>query len=659
MADTGENQQALRKAIDFTRMGSIITLALHIYIQCYGAFVSLGWRLQLTDLVISKVAAIGVFHSPWAVKTVVLVLLIVSLLGIKGRKDDKITYRQILQPAIIGLILFYGSVLLLQLPASMMVRGVTYTLSSAAGYICMLTGGTLASRFLKQKLLDDLFNEENETFPQLEQPVENEFSFHFPARYKYKNQIRRSVVSIANPFRSTLILGTPGSGKSLFGFNPMIRQSIRKGYVVFLFDFKFPDLTKIAYNTWRKMPEDDSKPGFYFINFDDLSRTHRCNPLEPSTMLDMTDASESARTIMMGLNRDWIKRQGDFFVESSINFVTAIIWFLRKYEDGRYCTLPHAIELLQCSYDDLFPVLRTQSEIETLINPFVSAYVNNALNQLEGQIASAKIGLARLVSPSLYYVLTGSDFSLDINDPDDPKHFCIGSNPAKQQIYGAVISLYISRLTKRVNQKGKLKSHLLFDEYPTIFFNGMDTLIATARSNKVATTLGVQDYSQLKKDYGNEQAEVIMNIVGNIISGQVSGDTARQLSERFGKIMQARNSKNINSSDVSFNYSSQLDSAIPASKIATLSSGHFVGIVADTPQQPIQLKMFHAEFTADFDALEKEEAGYEPMPVVQQVTDEAVELNFLNVRLDVLKIIEAVLDDIRSDPGKAHLLIRK
>lgn len=658
MADTGENQQALRKIIDFLRMGSIIILALHVYIQCYGAFLQLGWRLNLTDKIIGKVAQVNIFHNPWAAKTCILILLTVSLLGVKGRKDDKITLTQIIRPAAMGLVIFFACIPLLYLPFSIVGRGLLYTVCSITGYGMMLTGGTLASRYLKQKLQDDLFNEENETFPQLEAAVENEYSFHFPARYRYKNKIRKSIVSIANPFRSTLILGTPGSGKSLYGFNPMIRQSVQKGYVVFVFDFKFPDLTKIAYNTWLQSA-DREKIGFYYINFDDLSRTHRCNPLEPSTMVDITDASESARTIMMGLNRQWIKQQGEFFIESSINFVTAIIWFLRKYEDGRYCTLPHAIELLQCSYDDLFPVLRTQSEIETLINPFVSAYVNNALQQLEGQIASAKIGLARLVSPSLYYVLTGNDFTLGINDPGDPKHFCIGSNPAKQHIYSAVISLYVSRLTKSVNQKGKLKSHLIFDEYPTIFFNGMDTLIATARSNKVATTLGVQDYSQLKKDYGAEQAEVIMNIVGNIISGQVSGDTARQLSERFGKIMQARNSKNINSSDVSFNYSSQLDSAIPASTIAQLSSGEFVGIVADTPQQPIDLKMFHSQFEADFDALAKMEKGYQDMPVINEVSDDEKELVFLNVRLDVLKIIEAVLDDIKHDPGKAHLLIRK
>jgi type IV secretory pathway TraG/TraD family ATPase VirD4 len=249
---------------------------------------------------------------------------------------------------------------------------------------------------------------------------------------------------------------------------------------------------------------------------------------------------------MLGLNRDWIKRQGDFFVESPINFVTAIIWFLRKYDNGKYCTLPHVIELMQLDYRIMFPLLRTEPEIDVLINPFESAYRHEAWEQLEGQIASAKIAMARLSSPQLYYVLSGNDFTLDINNPEEPKIVCIGNNPQKQQIFGAVLSLYISRVIKLVNKKGKMKSSLIFDEFPTVYFNSIDSLIATARSNKVATTVAVQDYSQLKKDYGRDQAEVIMNIVGNVISGQVVGETSKFLSERFGKIVQQRESVSIN-----------------------------------------------------------------------------------------------------------------
>jgi hypothetical protein len=365
-------------------------------------------------------------------------------------------------------------------------------------------------------------------------------------------------------------------------------------------------------------------------------------------MNDITDATESARTILLGLNREWINKQGDFFVESPINFVTAIIWFLRKYADGKYCTLPHVIELMQAEYDELFPVLNTQPEIEVLVNPFITAYQNDAMEQLEGQVASAKIGMARLAAPALYWVLSGNDFTLDINNPKHPKIVCVGNNPEKQQIYGAVLSLYVSRLVRQVNKKGMHKCSLVFDEFPTIYFNNIDSLIATARSNKVATTLAMQDFSQLKKDYGKEQADVIVNITGNIISGQVMGETSKLLSERFGKIMQDRQSVSVNRTDTSISHSKQLDSAIPASKIATLSSGEFVGLVADNPDEKIKLKMFHAEIINDAEKLNAEVAAYKNIPVVSTVTQQQVMDNFYQVKMEVKRLIGEEVERLKG-----------
>jgi hypothetical protein len=355
---------------------------------------------------------------------------------------------------------------------------------------------------------------------------------------------------------------------------------------------------------------------------------------------------------MMGLNRDWIKKQGDFFVESPINFLTAIIWYLKKYKDGKYCTLPHVIELMQVDYDQLFEILQTEEEIKVLINPFISAYQNKAMAQLEGQIASAKIGLARLSSPQLYYVLSGSDFTLDVNNPLEPKVVCVGNNPQKLQVYGAVLSLYISRMIKLVNRKDQLKSALIFDEFPTIFFNNIDSLIATARSNKVATTLAVQDFSQLKKDYGAEQADVITGIVGNIISGQVTGSTAKNLSETFGKIMQDRQSKSINSSDISISQSTQLDYAIPASKIAGLSSGEFVGMVADNPQEKISLKMFHAEIQNNHEQIAKEENAYRPIPIVKSISAEEIKENYDKIKSEIEDLVAAVCKELEKSDSE-------
>ena len=259
----------------------------------------------------------------------------------------------------------------------------------------------------------------------------------------------------------------------------------------------------------------------------------------------------------------------------------------------------------------------------------------------------------------LYYVLSGNDFTLDINNPKEPKIVCMGNNPQKLQVYGAVLSLYISRLIKMVNKKGNLKSSLIFDEFPTIYLNNMDSLIATARSNKVATTLGVQDFSQLKKDYGRDQADVIMNITGNIISGQVTGETAKQLSERFGKIMQDRSSVSINRTDTSVSHSKQLDAAIPPSKISSLSSGEFVGMVADDPDNKIELKIFHSSILNDHEALKKEQQAYKPIPVVRQINTSIVQKNYLQIKQEIEDLVNAEMERIMGDPGMVGMVLKK
>ncbi|SFA58531.1 Type IV secretory system Conjugative DNA transfer [Pedobacter suwonensis] len=637
---TGEDIQGLRKIIDFTRLLSIFILAIHFYLSYHQAFAQWGWTAKITDRLIANIAKTGLFQGMLTPKLSALLLLIISLIAVKGKKDEKMQAKTIIAYVLTGLILYFMSVLCLYLNASAELIAIAYMGITAVGYLLFLTGGTYLSRLIKDSLNNDVFNSENETFPQEERLLENEYSINLPAKYRLKDKTRESWINFINPFRGMLVAGTPGAGKSYFVIRHIIDQHIRKGFSMFLYDFKFDDLSKIAYNKLLKYKANYKvMPKFYIINFDDLNSTHRCNPLDPNAMDDITDATEASRTIMMGLNRDWIKKQGDFFVESPINFLTAIIWYLRKYENGKYCTLPHVIELMQVDYDRLFAVLQEEEEIKVLVNPFISAYQNKAMAQLEGQIASAKIGLARLSSPQLYYVLSGNDFTLDVNNPKEPKIVCVGNNPQKLQVYGAVLSLYISRMIKLVNRKDQLKSSLVFDEFPTIYFNNMDSLIATARSNKVATTLAVQDFSQLKKDYGAEQADVITGIVGNIISGQVTGDTAKKLSENFGKIMQDRESKSTNSSDISISKSTQMDYAIPASKISALSSGEFVGIVADNPEQKIKLKMFHCEIQNDHKALAAEEASYKPIPIIDKVSVYDVAENYKKIKSDVEQLL--------------------
>ncbi len=642
MAATGENEQALQKIIDFIRLLSITVLLVNYYFFCHEVLKQHGYTNEIADKIIQSLSATGMFKGIYLSKMYVLSLLVISLIGAKGKKNEEIRIQIVLYILIAGSVLFLFGHLVFHVRMDSTIVSILYVIITSCGYILILTAGTLLSRLLQLKLKNDIFNTLNESFPQEERLIENEFSINLPAAYLLKGKRRKSWINIINPFRSLLVIGTPGAGKSYFVIRHIITQHLRKGFTMFVYDFKFDDLSRITYNTLRKNAHRFKvPPKFYVINFEDLSRSHRCNPLDPTTMEDITDATESSRTIMLGLNRDWIKKQGDFFVESPINFVTAIIWFLRKHEEGRYCTLPHVIELMQLEYPILFKLLRTEPEIEVLINPFESAFKNEAMEQLEGQIASAKIGMARLSSPQLYYVLSGNDFTLDINNPSDPKVVCMGNNPQKQQIYGAVLSLYISRVIKLVNRKQQLKSSLIFDEFPTIYFNGIDNLIATARSNKVATTLAVQDYSQLKKDYGRDQAEVIMNIVGNVISGQVVGETAKLLSERFGKIVQERQSVSINASDTSVSRSTQLDAAIPPSKIASLSSGEFVGTVSDDPQQKIELKTFHAEILNDHEAIKKEEESYQAIPPIRKITYYEIQENYFKIKEDIWQIVQS------------------
>ena len=261
-----------------------------------------------------------------------------------------------------------------------------------------------------------------------------------------------------------------------------------------------------------------------------------------------------------------------------------------------------------------------------------------------------------MASPSLYYILSGNDFTLDLNNPEAPKIISVGNNPSKQQIYGAVISLCTERMLKLVNKKGQLKSSLIFDEFPTIFVNNIDTLIATARGNKVATTLAVQDLSQLRKNYGREQADVIMNVCGNVISGQVLSDTAKALSERLGKIMQERESVSINSQDTSVSLSTQLESALQPSRISNLSSGEFVGAVADDPHQKIELKAFHCQILNDYEAIRQEESEYQELPVIRSINNGAVQENYFQIKRDIRNLIDSQMQKIEGHPDYKRLV---
>lgn len=563
------------------------------------------------------------------------------------------------------MLLFFGSEFLLTTRFSVTLLTLSYIATVAAGYICLLTAGVWITRLLKNQLMDDVFNDENESFMQETRLIANEYSVNLPTRFYYKKKWHNGWINIVSPQRGCIVVGCPGSGKSYCVINQFIKQQIEKGYALYCYDFKFPDLSLIAYNQLLKNKDKYAKPvGFYVINFDDPRHSHRCNPLNPSFLSDIADAYESAYVIMLNLNKSWIQKQGDFFVESPIVLFAAVIWYLKIFENGQYCTFPHAIELLNKPYSDLFTILTSYRELENYLSPFMDAWKGGAMEQLQGQIASAKIPLSRLISPALYWIMTGDDFTLDINNPDAPKVLCVGNNPDRQNIYSAALGLYNARIVKMVNRKGKLKCSILVDEVPTIYFKGLDTLIATARSNKVAVMLGAQDYSQLVRDYGDKEARVIQNTIGNIFAGQVVGETAKNLSERFGKVLQQRKSINMTREDTSTNISTQLDSLIPASKISNLSQGEFVGSVCDSFDEKINQKIFHAEIIVDNEQVAAETKAYRKIPVITDFTgadgkdhmEEEIERNYYQIKEDVAQIIEKELLRIENDPNLKHLL---
>jgi len=554
---------------------------------------------------------------------------------------------------------------LLSIDASSGVCAILYTTTLVGGFFNLLASGLWISRLLKNNLLEDVFNTENESFMQETRLMENEYSVNLPTKFWYRGKTYNGFINLVNIFRATMILGTPGSGKSYAIVNQFIKQTIEKSYALYIYDFKFDDLSVIAYNHLLKHRHRYKvPPKFYVINFDNPRKSHRCNPLAPELMTDISDAYESSYTIMLNLNKSWVQKQGDFFVESPIVLFTAIIWFLKLYENGKYCTFPHAIELLNKRYEDVFTILTSYPELENYLSPFIDAWKGGASEQLQGQIASAKIPLSRLISPQLYWVMSGSDFTLDINNPKEPKILCVGNNPDRISIYGAALGLYNSRIVKLINKKKQMKSCVIIDELPTIFFKGLDNLIATARSNKVAVVLGFQDFSQLKRDYGDKEAAVIMSTVGNVFSGQVVGETAKTLSERFGKILQKRESMSINRSDTSTSISTQLDSLIPASKISTLSQGMFVGAVADNFGETIEQKIFHAQIVVDNEAVQKEMAAYQPIPEISSFLDEngndtmeqQIQANYRQIKQDIVELVENELIRIENDPELKHLL---
>ncbi|OFX59471.1 MAG: hypothetical protein A2066_03465 [Bacteroidetes bacterium GWB2_41_8] len=629
------------------RFFSYVLLFTSLYLTQMNYFVLKGIQIPAFHPLIEKMQNLKFLASLYPSKVICLVFLAITCIGTKAHKDRELMVSTIVGQTIAGLILYWGSLILFKsYPLS-------YLTLTFAGFVLLNIGFDNISKLININLMKDRFNVENESFPQEEILKANDYSVNLPTVYLHKGNEHQGWINIVNPFRATMVIGTPGSGKSFSVVLPFIRQHLKKGFSMCVYDFKYPDLSMVTYNHFLKAKKNGKLPEFarfYVINFENIQKSFRCNPLAPEWMESPIDAFESSRTILYNLNREWIRKQGEFFSESAVSFFAAVIWFLKKYKDGQFCTLPHAIELLQMDYDDLFAVLEQEKDVANIINPFINAHKRGASEQLEGQLGSLKIAISKIISPEIYWICSGDDFSLDINNPESPKILCLANNPLRVEMYGAVLSLYITRMLKVINKKGQQPSSLIFDELPTIYFRGLDTLIATARSNWISTLLGVQTIDQLIRDYGKEQANAITSNIGNVFSGQAAGETARFIQGRMGKILQERQSVNINRNVQSSTFSTQLDFLVPEGKIATLPQGYMVGQVADNYGEAIAQKNFNCLINVDVKAQENEEKRFVPIPDFYQFDDipQVLERNRTKIQNDIRSITIQ-----RSEPDQA------
>lgn len=599
------------------------------YVHGYGLFRGLGLTDRYVDLVIASIRHSGLRGPVFLEKALSLFLFVTGMFLRSASTESRVSLPQSAAVSALGLLLLF-------IPH--MGIDVVFVATTAIGFVTSCIGLSLLWKHLRRSSLAD--DPLGDTFRQCEEKLEDRYSINMPMRYQWQGRMRDGWINVVNPFRGTLILGTPGSGKSYSVYGPYIEQMVRKGYSMFVYDYKYPDLTKIVYNELCAdgMAGYRVKPKFYTIDFNDPVHSHRCNPIAARYITDPADSAEIAEVIMLNI-APGKEQKNDFFDMSGKSYIDANINYLSRYEGGRYCTFAHMIELACRNYKDVMRILAADPMLEVKMAPFISAMEGGAQDQLQGQIASATIPLTKFSSPDLYWVLTGDDFTLDINEPDSPKIVCVGNDPKRQAIYGTTLALIVARLCKSVNEKGKIQSGVLLDELPTIFVKGLDNLIATARSNKVAVVLGAQDKSQLIRDYGQKESDVIFNTVGNIFAGQVNGKTAEELSKSFGKEFRERRSQSLSSDSESETLSKQLEDKLPVSRIESLSPGVFCGKVQDSVELPNEHKFFCAKIQRPPSSGRDFWKDRGPTREFEGPWRDEVQANYLQVKADVDMII--------------------
>ena len=727
---------------------------------------------RITQFILDLLGRFKVFNSVTGCKMIELVCICVVCIGTKAKKALKFNVKtMVIYPVLAGLTLVGLCFIFHGVPLGMEMMGfpanrIIYAFCSIAGTMLVHQGLDGIAKYYNHKVGEDRFNFENESFQQSEKKVENPYSVNIPMIYYYKRRMHDGFINITNPFRATIVLGTPGSGKSFGIIDPFIRQHSAKGFAMMVYDYKFPTLAKTLFYQYCKNKRNGKLPnncGFRIVNFTDVEYSNRINPIQRKYIPDLAAASETAATLLASLNKGGGEKKGGseaFFTNSAENFLAAIIYFfvnlhptgfkdgrkLRRfisyegkkleivirnwfdynaiddkgevvldfiddqsrnhsidedgmfvdlngysytkrtgetvkidrcwYEDehgnevepdtitGEFSDMPHVLSFLGHGYKEIFDILMQDDKIASLMAPFKSAFENKANDQLEGMVGTLRVNAARLVSPEAYWVFTGDDFDLKISDPENPSYLIIANDPEKEQVIGSLNALVLNRLITRVNSRGNIPVSIIVDELPTLYFHKIDRLIGTARSNKVAVTLGFQEQPQLEADYGKVGMQKIITTCGNIFMGAARNKETLEWAQNdvFGKAKQTSTSITINDSKVSTQISERLDFLVPAAKIADMATGWLAGQAARdfTATDKSMMSHFDIEQSEEFKTtkyfcktnfdmkqIHDEEAHYVELPKIYEFKDERekeimLNRNFKRVNQEVEEIIRVL-----------------
>ena len=598
-------------------------------------------EIPVLSNILQSFAKMGVFFPPINAKLSTLVLITLVAIGTRAKKKrDLDATKEIFLPISVGLIMIISSLALVwgagnpNLPYVVpYLNGyqLGYLLLSYAGTMITQKGADSISKLMQTKMDKDRWNTEEESFDQNRELVETPTSVNIPYKFRYKKQTHQGWMNI-DPFRGSMVIGVPGSGKSFGVINPAIRQLVGKGFCLCIYDFKFPSLGEIAYyhHLLKNKTDPNYKHKFHVVNLDEVEYSRRVNPFKKEYINTLAQAQEMAESMVSALQKGGSSGGGgseQFFTQSAVNFLASTIYYFATYENGKYSDLPHILAFMNRSYEEIFDTLFTNEELVSLMSPFKSAYENKAFDQLEGQIGTIKIFLSRLATKESFWVFSGDEVQLKISDPENPSILILASNPRTQDINSALYSAVLNRVISQINDKGNLYSGLIADEFPTIYIHKIDNLVATARSNKVAVMLGLQEQPQLRQFYKKEVAETISAIMGNILSGAVRDKgTLDWLEKLFGKIKQKSYSESISNQGTNITISEKIDVMIPAGKIAGQRTGEMVGMVVqgeDNATEEFKTSAISGKINLDMKAIKHEEANYVKMPTYYSFKDSA------------------------------------